>query len=301
MSSLQPVSVLGWDDVRHVPLSGGRCLHRMSTPERGQTPAKQRGARWGDLPSGAAAPRTDDLAYAVRHTPVAFAGVGIRARSSATAQARPAWPAPARLARCAPAPGGATDAGKSRRGDREGGAALGWAPADETRSFGDVSDARRVRARDDAHSRCGRHPLAHGHPASSGRGYRVLEHYGSLRRLASRGPSPQGRDTLGWLTALGGGDAHDALAGGGARLPRLGAQARPARVREACVRQRALTDAPEPSGAAASRDRLAARRGTVGMPTGGGHGSTAGCARTLVLLLERAGPHSPFTGSHRGA
>jgi hypothetical protein len=66
-----------------------------------------------------------------------------------------------------------------------------------------VSGARRVRARDDAHSRCGRHPLAHGHPASSGRGYRVLEHYGSLGRLASLGPSPQGRDTLGRLTALG--------------------------------------------------------------------------------------------------
>jgi len=48
-----------------------------------------------------------------------------------------------------------------------------------------VSGARRVRARDDAHSRCGRHPLAHGHPASSGRGYRVLEHHGSLGRLAS--------------------------------------------------------------------------------------------------------------------
>ncbi|ACM06422.1 hypothetical protein trd_A0684 (plasmid) [Thermomicrobium roseum DSM 5159] len=30
------------------------------------------------------------------------------------------------------------------------------------------------------------------------------------------------------------------------------------------------------------------------MPTGGGHGSTEGCARTLVLLLERAGPHSPI-------
>jgi hypothetical protein len=45
MSRLQPVPVLGWDDVRHDPLSGGRCLHRMSTPERGQTPDKQRGAR----------------------------------------------------------------------------------------------------------------------------------------------------------------------------------------------------------------------------------------------------------------
>jgi hypothetical protein len=162
-----------------------------------------------------------------------------------------------------------------------------------------VSGARRVRARDDAHSRCGRHPLAHGHPASSGRGHRALEHHRHLGRLVALGPSPQRRDAVGRLTALGRGDARDALAGGGARLPRLGAQARRARVREACVRQRALTDAPEPSGAAASRDRLAARRGTVGMPTGGGDGSTAGRARTLVLLLERAGPHSPFTGSHR--
>ncbi len=68
-------------------------------------------------------------------------------------------------------------------------------------------------------------------------------------------------------TARGRGEARGALAGGGACPLRRGAPVRPGRVRVASSRRRLLTDVPEPRRAAASRDRLAAERGPVGMPT----------------------------------